>query len=272
MASVSGARRLEGKTALITGTGGGSRGGIGRAAAIVFAEQGAKIVGCDIDSVSAARTVELVTRAGGEMKSLHPLDLSDEQSIARLIEFASRSYGAFDILLNNAAMFKRCNLDTVTREDWSFSVDNELTLMLMAAKAAVPILSGRKGANIVNVGSTAGTFGHGPGALSHNVMKAAVLRLTELLAIECASRSVRVNAVSPGPTASPDRNDVERNAYFAKSTLMNRLVPPRDIALAAAFLASEDAASITGANLVVDAGHTISGGQGTAIFPTKLDY
>lgn len=272
MAGVQAGRRLEGRVALITGTGGGSRGGIGRAAALVFAEQGAKIIGCDIDPVSGAKTVELVTQAGGEMKSLHPLDLSDEKSIPRLMDFAVESFGGFDILFNNAAMFRRFNLETVTREDWNFSVDNELTLMLMAAKAAMPILSGRKGANIVNMGSMAGMFGHAPGALAHNIMKAAVIRMSELLAIECAGRGVRVNTVSPGVISNPELSNPQRDAYFEKTNLLNRLIHPRDIAFAALYLASDDAASVTGANLVVDGGFVISGGQGAAIFPDKLDY
>ena len=272
MAGMAKGRRLEGKIALITGTGGGMRGGIGRAAALVFAEHGAKVVGCDIDPASASKTVELVTQAGGEMKSLHPLDLTDEKSIPRLIDFAVSSYGGFDILFNSAAMFKRGNLETITRAEWNFSVDNELTLMLMAAKAAMPVLAGRSGANIVNVGSVAGSFGHAPGALAHNVMKAAVIRLTELLAIECAPRGVRVNTVSPGVIANPEQNNARRNEYFEKTNLLNRLIHPRDIALAALYLASDEAASVTGSNLVVDGGYVISGGQGSAIFPEKLDY
>ena len=265
-------KRLHGRTAVITGTGGGRSGGTGRAAALLFARHGANVVGCDIDPVSGERTVELVREAGGEIRSLHPLDLTEAGAIERVIAYAVETYGGLDVLYNNAAMFKRCTIGTVTREDWNFSVDNELTLFVMAAKAAVPVLAGRPGANIINVGSEGGMHGHGPGLLAHNTLKAAVIRFSELLAMECAQHGIRVNTLSPGPLRNPEFNDPKRDAYYAQSLLIGRMVDPMEVAQAALFLASDEASAITGTNLVVDGGATASGMRGAQEFAFGSAY
>ena len=187
--------RLQGKIALITGTANGQ----GRAAALAFAREGAKIVGCDLKAEWAEETVELVRRAGGEMVSMQPVNLDDEAQVKAWIDFAVKTYGDFDILYNNAAGVRGGTIESMTREDWDFNMANEVTILFLAIKHALPVFK-RKGKGVIlNTGSIAGMVGAGtpgnsPGGLVHNVAKAAVIRMTVSLAVELSpitSASIR---------------------------------------------------------------------------------
>src|SRR6188472_3714122 len=118
------AGRLAGKVALISGTAGGQ----GRQAAIQFAAEGARVVGCDVKEAGALETVEMVTAAGGEMVSMQPIDLTDEAAVQAWIDFAVDAYGDFDILYNNAAVARAAALEEIRREDWDWNFANEVTL------------------------------------------------------------------------------------------------------------------------------------------------
>src|SRR6185312_4641880 len=171
--------RLAGKVALISGTAGGQ----GRRAAVHFAAEGAKVVGCDVKVAEAEETVEMVRAAGGEMVSFQPVDLTEEAAVEGWIESAVQAYGDFDILYNNAAVAKAANLEDVTRADWDWNMANEVTLVYLSVKHALPVFERRGGGVILNVGSIAGMIGSGmpgnaAGNLVHCVAKAAVIRLT----------------------------------------------------------------------------------------------
>jgi meso-butanediol dehydrogenase/(S,S)-butanediol dehydrogenase/diacetyl reductase len=264
------AGRLAGKVALISGTAGGQ----GRRAAIHFAAEGAKIVGCDLKDAEAKETVEMVRAAGGDMVSLQPIDLTDEQAVKGWIDFAVDAYGDFDILYNNAAVAKAAILEDVRREDWDWNFANELTLVFLAVKHALPVFERRGSGVIINVGSIAGMVGSGmpgnaAGNLVHCVAKAAVIRLTENLAIELSTRNIRVNSISPGVIDTPqlrpflgDEPDAPLRTLFASKCLVPRIGEVEDIVNAAVFLASDESAYITGVNLPVDGGFSCSGGVG----------
>jgi NAD(P)-dependent dehydrogenase (short-subunit alcohol dehydrogenase family) len=264
------AGRLAGKVALISGTAGGQ----GRRAAIHFAAEGAKIVGCDVKDAEAKETVEMVRAAGGEMVSLQPVDLTEEEAVERWIEFAVDAYGDFDILYNNAAVAKAAILEDVRREDWDWNFANELTLVFLAVKHALPVFERRGSGVIINVGSIAGMVGSGmpgnaAGNLVHCVAKAAVIRLTENLAIELSTRNIRVNSISPGVIDTPqlrpflgEEPDAPLRTLFASKCLVPRIGEVEDIVNAAVFLASDESAYITGVNLPVDGGFSCSGGVG----------
>jgi NAD(P)-dependent dehydrogenase (short-subunit alcohol dehydrogenase family) len=263
-------RRLAGKVALISGTAGGQ----GRQAAIQFAAEGAKVVGCDVKEVEAKETLELVRAAGGEMVSLQPVDLTDEEAVEAWIDFAVDAYGDFDILYNNAAVAKAAPLEDVRRADWDWNFANEVTLVFLAVKHALPVFERRGSGVIINVGSIAGMVGSGmpgnaSGNLVHCVSKAAVIRLTENLAIELSTRNVRVNCISPGVIDTPqlrpflgDEPDAPIRQLFASKCLVPRIGEVEDIVNAAVFLASDESAYITGVNLPVDGGFSCSGGVG----------
>ncbi|MCG2635138.1 MAG: SDR family oxidoreductase [Gammaproteobacteria bacterium] len=271
--------RLDGKIALITGTGGGQ----GRDAALLFAKEGAKIVGCDLKVEGAAETVEMVKAAGGEMVSMAPLNLSDEAEVKKLIDFAVETYGGFDILYNNASGCRFGPVTELSREDWDFTLDNELTLIFLAVKHGAPVLEKRGGGVIINTASVAGMTGAGampgnvPGGLAHAVTKAGVIAMTRVLACELSPQNIRVNSIAPGliltPGLEPLVGDPEspfRKGYM-NAQLIKRVGLGEDIAHCALYLSSDDASYVTGANFVVDGGLSAAGGAGRAEVPTNTD-
>ena len=264
------AGRLAGKVALISGTASGQ----GRCAAERFAQEGARVVGCDVQVAAARETVERVRAAGGEMVSLEPVDLTDEAAVSRWIDFAVGAFGDFDILYNNAATARTGLLEELRRADWDWNLANEVTLVFLAVKHAVPVFRRRGGGAIVNVGSIAGMLGSGmpgnaPGNLVHCVAKAAVIRLTEALAIELSPLGVRVNCVSPGVIDTPqlrpflgDDPESPLRRLVAQSCLVARVGRVEDVVNAALYLASDEAAYVSGVNLPVDGGFSAGGGVG----------
>lgn len=133
--------RLAGKVALITGTADGQ----GRAAAQLFAAEGARVVGCDLKTELALETVELVRRAGGQMVSMQPLNLSDEAQVKAWMDFAVAEFGDFDILYNNASGVRGGTVESLSREDWDWNIANEMTLIFLAVKHALPVFKRRGG-------------------------------------------------------------------------------------------------------------------------------
>jgi NAD(P)-dependent dehydrogenase (short-subunit alcohol dehydrogenase family) len=263
-------RRLDGKVALISGTAGGQ----GRQAAITFAREGARVVGCDTNAQGAEETVAIVRAAGGEMVSLHPVDLTDEDGARSFIQFGVDAFGDFDILYNNAAVARAGAVEELSRDDWDWNMGHEVTLVFLSIKHAVPVFRRRGGGAIVNVGSIAGMVGSGmpgnaPGNLVHCVAKAAVIRMTEALAIELSPLNVRVNSVSPGVIDTPqlrpflgDDPDSAMRRLFRSNFLVPRIGEVDDIVNAALYLASDEASYVTGVNLPVDGGFSASGGVG----------
>jgi NAD(P)-dependent dehydrogenase (short-subunit alcohol dehydrogenase family) len=258
--------RLAGKVALITGTADGQ----GRAAALLFAAEGARVVGCDLKTELAQETVELVRRAGGQMVSMQPLNLSDEAQVKVWMDFAVAEYGDFDILYNNASGVRGGTVESLSRADWDWNLANEVTLIFLAVKHALPVFRRRGGGVILNTGSVAGMLstampGNAPGNFVHNVSKAAVIRMTEHLAVELSPLNIRVNTVSPGLIDTPATRPLFDEGFLdaiEKSALIRRVGQPMDIAQAALYLCSDEASFVTGINLPVDGGWVAGGGVG----------
>lgn len=262
--------RLKHKVAVITGTGGG----MGREAAIRFSDEGALVVGCDLNASGNDETVALVRARGGEMTGIAPLDLTVEQDVEQLLATAAQRYGGIDILYNNAASFKLGKIENQSYEDFEFGLRTEISAVFLATKHAIPYFRARGGGTIINIGSIAGQVGTSvpgnlPGAAVHCVAKAGVIRFTEVAAIELASLNIRVNTVSPGTIMTPrlapfigENGDGPLAGQFVAECLVDRVGRPTDVVNAAVFLASDEAAFITGANLNVDGGFVASGGRG----------
>jgi meso-butanediol dehydrogenase / (S,S)-butanediol dehydrogenase / diacetyl reductase len=248
--------RLAGKVALITGTAGGQ----GRAAALLFAAEGATVVGTDAKAAEAAETVELVRAAGGVMESTHPLDLGDEDGVRAWVDGAAERHGGIDVVYNNAGATRFAPIAETTYDDWRFVVRNELDVVFLVTKHAWPHLVDRGGGAVLLVGSTAGITGSLTNTrIAHTATKGGVVAMTRQLAAEGAAHGIRANCISPGMIRTPaTEGDLLAPDHpmraIARAIPLGRIGPPVEVARCALFLASDEASYVTGANLVVDGG------------------
>lgn len=251
--------RLDGKVVLVTGTGGG----IGRATAIVCAREGAHVVGCDLNVGTSQETVELVRAAGGRMDAIAPVDLSSEAGAASWVEQAVALADGVDVLVNNASAIRFGAIDVLSYDDWSFTMRNELDIVFLVTRAVWPHLVARGGGAIVNIGSISGSRGAWfMPQNAHGAAKGGVLALTWQLVIEGGPHGIRVNAVSPAMTETPHTSPMLADPDGPADQILSR-VPLRkwgraeDVANAILFLACDESAHVTGANIPVDGGASV---------------
>jgi meso-butanediol dehydrogenase/(S,S)-butanediol dehydrogenase/diacetyl reductase len=250
-------KRLEGKVALITGTGGGQ----GRAAATKFAEEGALIVGCDLFEEGNRETVAMVQEAGGTMTGMAPIDLSDPEVAKAWVEDAAAVHGRIDVLYNNASSPRFVPMPDMSVEDWQYGVRNELDLVFYASKFAWPYLAERGGVIINTASISAYVATPDVGMASHCAAKGAVLALTRALAADGAKHGIRAVSISPGPIKTPGAIKDYFHLPGAEEAVIGQLLTDRvgtaeDIAALAAFVASDEAAFMTGSDVLMDGGLT----------------
>jgi NAD(P)-dependent dehydrogenase (short-subunit alcohol dehydrogenase family) len=248
--------RLDGKVALISGTGRG----MGRAAALEFAAQGAAVFGCDLDVKASAETVGLVTAAGGQMAALGPVDLSGADGARAWVGAAVAEFGGVDVLYNNASALRNGALMDLSDDDWHFTVRNELDIVWFSVRAAWPELVRRGGGSVINIASIAAKLGaRFAGQVPHGSAKGGVLAMTKHLCAAGGAHGIRANAILPGLIYTPetarfiDDPDGPLPAILARVPL-GRYGRADEVAKLAAFLASDDAAFITGAEIAIDGG------------------
>ena len=250
--------RLEGKVALITG--GGS--GIGRASALRFAAEGASIVASDLSEASAVETVAAVREAGGEATAVAGDVVSSDDAKA-MVQAAVDAYGKLDVLVNSAGVSGR--VEGVSHEEvWDKVMDVNLKGTYLVSWHAVPEMEAAGGGSIINLASIMALVGYpvgmGGGFNPYNASKGGVLQFTRNLAIDLARKNIRVNCICPGYVETNMTRRLTENpeSYEALKGRhpMGRLGQPDDIANAALFLASDEAAFVTGAPLIVDGGYT----------------
>jgi NAD(P)-dependent dehydrogenase (short-subunit alcohol dehydrogenase family) len=255
--------KLDGKTALISGTGSG----IGRAAALEFAAQGALVFGCDVNAARAEETVRMAKESGGEMSSLAPVDLSTAAGAQEWVAAAVAAYGGIDILYNNASAMRNAPFADMPDEDWYFTIKNELHVVYHPTKAVWPHLIARGGGVVLSMASISARYGamfveQAP----HGAAKGAVLALTKHLCGAGGRHGIRVNAISPGlirtEATAPfvDDPDGPIPDLLAQRFPLGRYGQPEEVAKLAAFLASDDAQFINGAEIVIDGGVTAMAG------------
>lgn len=246
-------RRLEGKVAVITGM----ASGIGEASAILFAREGAKVVGADI-SPRGQEVVDRIRQEGGEAVFVQ-VDLRREEDCRRMIDTAIERYGRLDILFNNAGVITAATVDETSNEDYERMFAVNVRAIFWACKYAVPIFKRQGGGVILNTASKVGISAQ-PGTAVYCATKGAVVQLTGAMALDYAKYNIRVNALCPGTIETPLLEPELRKYGPAKrreweaGIPMGRLGKPEECAYAALFLCSDEASFITGVNLPVDGG------------------
>ena len=247
--------RLAGKVAIITGTGGS----MGRAASLLFAREGAAIVGCDTNRAEGERTVELVRAAGGRMAADNDCDLTDPAKSDALVNLAMREFGRLDIVFNIAGRAAFAPIEDMTPEKFRRGIEGELDIVLYLCRAAWPKLIAGGGGSIISIASKSGRRGNPQlGNTAHAAAKGAIIAMMRQLAVDGAPHGVRANAISPGvirsnATARLLADDKWRKDAIAR-TLIKRIGEPEDVAHCALYLASDESGWVTGANIPVDGG------------------
>jgi meso-butanediol dehydrogenase/(S,S)-butanediol dehydrogenase/diacetyl reductase len=261
--------RLAGKVAAISGIASGQ----GRAAAVLFALHGARVVGCDLDGAGAravatdANDAAMAAESGGEVIAL-TADVFREEDAESWIGTAIERYGGLDVLYNNAALADFALVEDMDLERWRRAINIELDGVFLGCRYAFPHL--RRDVNgvwssVINTASVSGMVSTQlpslSGGMAHATAKAGVIGLTRSLAEEYAPAGIRVNAISPGAVWTPalERSGRDTPEFFASVTaklLIKRRARPEEVAACALFLASDESSYITGVNIPVDGGWT----------------
>ena len=247
--------KLDGKVALVTGAGSG----LGRAIAIAFAKEGADIAVNDIDQSSAGEVAAIIERDYGHRALAVVADVARDDEVDAMVDRTLNEMGKIDILVNNAGIAQEF-VPTVEQSvaNWDHVVGVHLRGTYLCSRRVGQWMIKQKTSAIVNIASIAGLGGF-PARTSYGPAKAAIINLTQVLAVEWAKHNVRVNAIAPGYINAPMFNKFMKTGKLNKEELQRRIPlgcfgEPEDVAKAAIFLASDDAGYITGVTLPVDGG------------------
>ena len=248
--------RFEDKVVLITG----GTSGIGRATALLFAQEGAKVAVAGRDEGRGREVVDDIEKRGGSALFL-PCDVRLADDCRRAVEETVRGFGRLDVLFNNAGVYLANTVAACTEEEWDLTVDTGLKGTFLMSKFAIPVMVAQGGGAIVNNASGWGLVG-GDQAAAYCAAKGGVVVLTKAMAVDHAREGIRVNCVCPGDVDTPmlpvdaRQRGLTWEAYLAGAAQrpMGRIGRPEEVARAVLFLASEDASFITGAALPVDGG------------------
>jgi len=253
-------KSLDGKVALVTG---GAR-GIGRAVCEAMAEAGARVVVADLREDEATKTAQAI---GGMAVAMN---VTAFDTIACVVQKIEAAFGGIDILVNNAGIFNMASIDKVTPEDYRRQYDVNVGGTIFACQAVVPSMKKRGGGSIINFSSQAGRRGE-PNITLYCSTKAAVISVTQSLALELAGVNIRVNAIAPGVIDTPmwdvvdaqfaeyeNRPKGQKKREVGEAVPLGRMGDPRDVADPCVFLASDAARYITAQTLNVDGGNWMS--------------
>lgn len=250
--------RLKGKVVIITGAGSG----IGRATAILFGREGARVVVVDISSAKSNETVKMITGNGSESMFVK-VDVTNGTEIENMVKRVISRYKKIDILVNNAGVRGIGTVLTTTEEQWNSVIEVNLKGVFLCSKIVIPEMKKKGGGIIINVASESGIIGE-KNSVAYNASKAGVVILTKCMALDHSRDNIRVNCVCPGQTLTPmleqtirksgDPDEVLKN--FQSIRPIHRLGKPEEIAHAILYLASDEAGYVIGSTLVIDGGYT----------------
>ena len=252
---------LEGKRALITG----GASGIGRAAALLFAQQGAAVSLADRDITNGQAVAREIEQTGGQALFV-ACDVTRSDDCARAVTQTVETFGGLDVLFNNAGTIMRRSVVDLDEADWDWVMDVNVKSVYLMSRFAVPVMREGGGGSIINMSSGWGLVG-GPDAAVYCASKGAVVLLTKAMAIDFGPDNIRVNCLCPGDTDTSMLREEARQLgepeadFMAMSAIrpLGRVGTPEEVAQVASFLASDASSYMTGAALVVDGGGLAGG-------------
>jgi 3-oxoacyl-[acyl-carrier protein] reductase len=245
--------RLAGKVSIITGAGQG----IGRATALKFAKEGAKVAVCDINMTTVDETVRLVREAGGETAGFR-VDVTDKDSIAEMVEGVMAKWGRVDTLVNNAGIVQDAQFKKMSEDQFDRVIDVNLKGVYNCTKAVVDIMLAQNSGVILNASSIVGIYGNF-GQTNYAATKFGVIGMVKTWARELGRKGIRANAICPGFVETPILASMPEKVVrmMEDRVPMGRLAKPEEIANTYAWLASDEASYINGAVIEVSGGVTI---------------
>jgi NAD(P)-dependent dehydrogenase (short-subunit alcohol dehydrogenase family) len=247
--------KLAGKVALVTGFGSG----LGRAIALLYAAEGAAVMGTSTTESKGRETLERIQKAGGKA-SFRAGDVSNMDQMRAAVEEAVNSFGGVDILVNSAGVRTNGSVTDISEEDWDRTLATNLKGAFVTSRLVIPEMAKRGGGVIINLAARSGITGQA-GRAAYCASKGGLITLTEAMAADHAPQKIRVNCICPGPTQTPmvDTSTPEKVARYATRVPLGRIGQPEDVAYAALYLASEEASMVTAAILSVDGGMRLTG-------------
>lgn len=261
-------RRLEGKVAIVTGAGCvGTGWGNGRAIAVRFAQEGARVFMVDRSAEAMDETLLRIEQEQGEVTS-HVADVTKSSAVRDLVHACLDKYGSIDILVNNVGAPVPGGILELDEDDWQAQLDVNLSSMFLMSKYVMPTMRDQSGGSIVNIASTSGMRWTGAAQIGYAAAKGGVIQFGRVLAVESAKHRVRVNTVVPGQMHTPmveaviAQNQSDGDVAAILERRQKRIPLPfmgdgRDVANVALFLASDEARFITGTEIVVDGGMSV---------------
>lgn len=249
------ASRLNGKVALITGAGGG----IGRATALKYSAEGAKVAVVDFDEKAGNAVVEEIKRSGGTA-AFQRADVSKAGDCEAMVKFAEKQFGALHVIFNNAGIFPDEDGSVVDTDEKIFDrvMDVNVKGVFFGCKYGIPAMLRAGGGSVINTASFVAVMGAATSQSAYTASKGAVLALTREIAVEFARKNIRANALCPGPVNTPLLQsllaDPARRARRMVHIPMGRLAEAEEIANAVVFLGSDEASYVNGTTFLVDGG------------------